>query len=57
MDKFSNGRKNSNDIKEHSVAFQQYLAILAVLVGGVLERQGLQRDRDHGSVVALGEDL
>ena len=38
------------------VAFQQYLAILAVLVGGVLERQGLQRDRDHGSVVALGRD-
>ena len=56
MDKFSNGRRNSNDIKEHSVAFQQYLPILAVLVGGVLERQGLQRDRDHGSVVALGRD-
>ena len=50
------GEINSNDIKKHSVAFQQYLPILAVLVGGVLERQGLQRDRDHGSVVALGRD-
>ena len=39
------------------VAFLKYLAILTVLVGGILERQGPQWNRDHGSVVALARDL